>query len=116
MLEPAVVDDALSEMCRVSREFVLIIDNFRRGYEDARGGAVFLRGVDPGRIVALAGRPDVAEVRELGSFWSTNRLAWKAHAALQRIAPSIAYAAAIRLPGRHSHRAYLVRLRPKPAR
>jgi hypothetical protein len=116
MLQAEVVNEALAEMCRVSRDFILVIDNFRRNYEDARHGTVFLRGVDRGQIAALAHRPDVAEIRELGSFWSTSRFAWKAYAALRRIAPSIAYAAAIRMPGPHSHRAYLVRLRPPQTR
>lgn len=116
MLDPDMVAASLAEMCRVSREFVLVVDNFRSSYEDVRHGAVYFRGVDWRHVAALGHRGDVAEVKELGRFWSTSQLAWKAHAALQRIVPSLAYAAAIRFPGRHSHRAYLVRLRQKPGR
>jgi hypothetical protein len=113
MLDPAVIDDALAEMCRVSREFLLIVDNFEPGHTDQGRGAVFLRGVDPARIERLARRSDVACVRRLGSFWTTRRWAWKLAARLERLGlGSIAYAVAVRLLAPHSHRGYLVRLRP----
>jgi hypothetical protein len=116
MSDADMVAESLDEMCRVSREFVFIVDNFRLGYEVARHGSVYLRGVDPRQVLALASRSDVAEVKQLGRFWSTSRIAWKVHAALKRIVPSVAYAAAIRLPGGHSHRGYLVRLHQKQGR
>jgi hypothetical protein len=112
MLDAAVIDAALDEMCRVSREAVVIVDSFAVGHEDSRHGAVFFRSVAPAHLARIAARPDVASVTRLGTFWTSSRAAWRAHALLHRIAPSVAYALAIRLPGRHSHHAYLVRMRP----
>lgn len=113
MLDPTVIDAALAEMCRVSREFVLIVDNFDPAYENRGRGAVFLKGVDPARIERLAQRPDVADVRLLGKLWTTRPWAWRLAAFLERVGlGSVAYAVAVRMLAPHSHRGYLVRLRP----
>jgi ubiquinone/menaquinone biosynthesis C-methylase UbiE len=116
MLEPKVIDAALAEMCRVSREFVLVIDNFEPDYENRTGGVLYFKGVEPGRVERLAARSDVAEVRRIGSFWTTRPWAWRLVARLGRVGlTSVAYAVAVRLLAPHSHRAYLVRLRPGAA-
>jgi ubiquinone/menaquinone biosynthesis C-methylase UbiE len=112
MLDPAVVDAALAEMCRVSREFVLVVDNFDPAYENRGRGAVFLKGIDAAHIERLAQRSDVAEVRLLGKLWTTRPWAWRLAARLERIGlGSVAYAVAVRMLAPHSHRCYLVRLR-----
>lgn len=112
MPDDDVVSAALAEMCRVSREALLLIDNFEPAFTDARRDVVYFRGVDPSHVERLRSRADVASVTRIGSFWTTSRAAWRLHGLLRRVAPSVAYALAIRLLGRHSHRAYLVRLRP----
>jgi hypothetical protein len=114
MLDPAVIDAALDEMCRVSREALVLVDSFQAGVEDSRRGAVFFRSVAPAHLERIARRPDVVSVTRLGTFWTASHGAWRVHRVLQRVAPSVAYAVAVRLLARHSHHAYLVRL-AKPA-
>jgi hypothetical protein len=114
MLEPEIVDAALAEMCRVSRTCVVVIDNFRPAYSDSACGVTFFRGVDPSRVEQLASRADVRRVCRLGSFWTTSRSAWRTVGLLSRVGlGAIAYAAVVRLLGRHSHRGYLIELAPE---
>jgi ubiquinone/menaquinone biosynthesis C-methylase UbiE len=114
MIDPAVINRSLAEMCRVSRNFVLVIDNFDPTYENAAGGATFFKGVERSRIEELSRRPDVRRVLPLGSFWTTSRAAWKLAALLSRVRlGSIAYALAVRLLAPHSHRGYFVELSPR---
>ncbi|HEU4698110.1 MAG TPA: class I SAM-dependent methyltransferase [Gemmatimonadales bacterium] len=114
MLDPATIDAALAEMCRVSREGVIIVDSFDPRQEDERHGAVYFRGVAPAHLERLRARPDVADIVLLGSFWTSSRLVWRLHGLLRRLAPSLAYAVAVRWLAPHSHRGYLIRLRPAP--
>ena len=111
MIDPEVIRSALGEMCRVSRAFVLVIDNFEPAYENRRNDVLYFKGVDAALVEALASRPDVADVIRLGSFWTTRRTAWKLAAFLERAGlGAIAYALAVRWFAPHSHRGYLIRL------
>jgi ubiquinone/menaquinone biosynthesis C-methylase UbiE len=111
MIEPAIIDASLAEMCRVSRRFVLVIDNFEPSYQNTAEGATFFKGVERGRVEKLASRHDVRAVTVLGSFWTTRRTAWRLVSALSRVGlGSLAYALVVRLLAPHSHRAYLVEL------
>ena len=117
MIDPEVARAALGEMCRVSREFIVIVDNFEPSYENRARGAVYFRGVEPEIVEGLSSLDEVAGVERLGSFWTTRRWAWRLAAALTRVGlSSIAYAFAVRLLAPHSHRGYLVRLRPEGRR
>ena len=114
MIDPGVIERSLAEMCRVSREFMLIVDNFEPSYENAARGATFFKGVEPSVVEGLARRPDVKQVLRLGSFWTTSRVAWKLASALSRVGlGSMAYAFAVRLLAPHSHRGYFVELVPR---
>ncbi len=54
----------------------------------------------------------VKNVQFLGSFWTTNSASWRIYRLLNKIKiSSISYALIIRLLAKHSHKAYLVRLR-----
>lgn len=111
MLERDVIQRALMEMCRVSREALIVIDNFDPRHEDRRNGALYLRGVDPLLVTSLVEHPRVTAVERLGRFWTCSRRAWRLRHLLARAGlGAIAYGLAIGLLARHSHRAYLVRL------
>ena len=47
MIDPEVMRAALGEIVPVSREFVVIVDNFEPSYENRAHGAVYFRGVEP---------------------------------------------------------------------
>jgi hypothetical protein len=117
MIDPEVVREALGEMCRVSREFIVVVDNFEPSYENRAHGATYFRGVDRALVTELLLRDDVSGVERLGSFWTTRRWAWRLAGALARFGlSSISYAFAVRLLAPHSHCGFLVRLRPKGPR
>jgi ubiquinone/menaquinone biosynthesis C-methylase UbiE len=109
MLDEEIIDQALSEMCRVSKDFVLIIDNFDSSHEDQRDGILYFKGVDQKRIEKLTSRSDIASVTEIGSFWGTSAAAWRMYGLLKKLKlESIAYSVAIRMLSKHSHKAFLI--------
>jgi ubiquinone/menaquinone biosynthesis C-methylase UbiE len=111
MFDGEVIDSALAEMCRVSKDFVLVIDNFEPSYEDRRNGVLCFKGVDQTHLEKLNRRADVASVTQIGSFWTTSKTSWIMYRALKKIKlESIAYAVAIRMLARHSHKAFLVKM------
>jgi ubiquinone/menaquinone biosynthesis C-methylase UbiE len=112
MLNEEIIDRALSEMCRVSKDFVLIIDNFDPSYEDHRDGILYFKGVDQRQIEKLTSRSDIASATKIGSFWTTGRMAWRVYSLLKKFQlESIAYSVAIGMLAKHSHKAFLIRKR-----
>ena len=112
MPDDATVNAALAEMCRVSREFALVIDNFDPHHKDQRNGAVYLHGLDRRCIESLAMRGDVEKVVCLRRFWTTNSFIWRAQRALARVLPdATAYALTVGLWPLKSHAAYLITLK-----
>ncbi len=43
MIDDLIIDRSLSEMCRVSKEFILIIDIFDKKYSAQRNGSIYLK-------------------------------------------------------------------------
>ena len=112
MPDDATVNAALAEMCRVSREFVLVIDNFDPQHRDRRNGAVYLRGLHTRRMEKVARREDVAAITCLRRFWTTNSFIWGAQRALARVLPdAAAYDLTVGLWPLKSHAAYLITLK-----
>lgn len=115
MMDDAIIAQSLSEMCRVSREFILVADVFDPKYSAERNGSVYLKGVDIKHIRNLAGTESVHQVHLISSFWTTSNASWRIFRLLRRIGLSTlpAYALAINLLAKHSHRAYLVKLKSR---
>jgi ubiquinone/menaquinone biosynthesis C-methylase UbiE len=113
MMDDAIITQSLSEMCRVSREFILVVDIFDPKYSDERNGTVYLKGVDIKHIEELAGTEVVDKVNLVGSFWTTSTAAWRIFRFLSKIGFStiFSYALAINHLTKHSHKAFLIKLK-----
>lgn len=112
MIDDETIEKSLSEMCRVAREFILIVDIFNSEYTATRNGSVYLKGVDIQHIKKLQAADMVEKVYLMGSFWTMNNIFWRLYRLLNRIGlTTISYAIAIRLLAKHSHKAYLIKLR-----
>lgn len=113
MMDDTVIAQSLSEMCRVSREFILLVDIFDPKYFCQRNGSVYLKGVDIKHIKNLEMADAVDQVNLVGSFWTTSNTSWRIFRLLSRIGFSTvsSYTLAINLLAKHSHQAYLVKLR-----
>ncbi|MDE2238007.1 MAG: class I SAM-dependent methyltransferase, partial [Elusimicrobia bacterium] len=59
MIDGRLIDQVLAEMCRVSREFVLVCDNFDPNYRNLRNGKTVLKGVSTRHVEKLRSRDDV---------------------------------------------------------
>ncbi len=113
MMDDTVITQSLSEMCRVSREFILIVDIFDPKYSCQRNGAMYLKGIDLKHIKDLEDVDTVEQVNLIGSFWSTNKLSWLVYRLLNKIGfPTLmSYVFSVVLFPKHSHKAYFVKLR-----
>jgi hypothetical protein len=112
MIDDEIITKTLSEMCRVTKDFILVIDIFDPKYSAQRNGSVFLKGVDVKHIMSLRTVERVEQVNLIGSFWTTNSLSWKIYRLFNRIGlSSISYTLIIRLLAKHSHKAYFVQLK-----
>ncbi len=112
MIQGSIIDKALSEMCRVTKEFILVVDIFDAKYSAERNGAVFLKGLDSDHIRQLGSSASVEKVHLVGSFWTIHNASWRIYRMFNRLGlSSISYALMIRLLAKHSHKAYLVQLR-----
>jgi ubiquinone/menaquinone biosynthesis C-methylase UbiE len=112
MIDDEIISKTLSEMCRVTKDFVLVVDIFDSKYSAQRNGSVFIQGVDDRLILDLKTNPRVEQVHLISSFWTTNGFLWKIYRLFNRIGlSSISYALIIRLLAKHSHKAYFIQLK-----
>ncbi len=113
MIDENVIKRSLSELCRVSKDFVLILDNFEKEYSNIKNDITYFKGVDEQLVLKLADRKDVRSVECIGSFWTTSSFSWRMHDIFNmfRFLENISYPLFIKWLSKDSHKAFFIELK-----